>query len=287
MSNAIAAMHRTGIGGSMAAAIVGVSRHKTQHDVLAEILGMKPEEPPAIPMRVGTHCEPLICQFYEEATGFKGWTPKETIRHPKYDFIIGHVDWLSVCGTRGMEAKVAGLHTWSEWKDPAFCQVPIEYLTQCYHYAAITSAKAWDLCVLLGTEYKLYPVELDAETIEALIEREVKWWERHVINKEPLPIDGSESCRQFISWQHPTDELDLEWAEPGSEEYRLLNLYADVRTNYDAEKANKEELENKIRAAIGNREGLKTDRVKVTWRARKDGVRVLRPVFNDDVEGVA
>jgi predicted phage-related endonuclease len=289
MSDAIAQAHRTGIGGSGASIVWNVNPHRNVHDLYMECLGLGDEFKPSLAMDIGTHFEPFIRQWYEKKVERKG-AATDTIRSKEYPWMIAHLDWISTDWEKGessrfAEFKVAGFHNARDWGSPESCQVPLNYFLQGLHYSIVTGIKEWDLVVLLGTDIKVYPCTYDADLAAELIAKEKHFWHSHVLAKVPPPIDGSESCRQLLGQIYTKDRTPIEWAE--GETQRLLNLYAEVLNNFKAEEGNKKELENKIRSAIGERAGLKTDRVKITWKARKDGVRVFRPVLVDEMEGVA
>lgn len=274
--DSIAASHRTGIGGSLAAAVVGLSRHKTRHEALASILGLSQFEPNEA-MEIGTLSQPMLKILYERRVGKIGHVPgdEKTFRHPSHDWMICHPDWLEDHGrASGAEFKVAGLHAAKEWQDPAHCQVPQEYYVQCLHNMIVTGRRKWDLAVLLGTEFKIYPIQWSEEEARRLFAAEKDFWFRHVVNREPLPVDGSDGCRSLMTWMHPENKEPLDWAV--GDAATTLNYLAEVKSDLDAAKANFDELANKARGFIGNKDGLRTEQIVCTWKCRKDGVRVFR-----------
>jgi len=271
--------HKTGIGGSGAGALFGVG-FKTVHELYADCLGLLPEKEPSLAMQIGTHNEPFIRQWYEKKTGKTG-APTETIRKSEMPWMIAHLDWMPLGEKdRFAEFKVAGLHSAKEWGDAANGQVPLQYYLQGLHYSIVTGIPEWDLVVLLGTEIKIYPCKQDEELAKELIERERYFWHEHVLKQTPPPIDHTEECGKLINWIHPKNTKPLEWAD--GEAARLLNTLAKVAVNFEAEKQNFAELKNKITALIGDKDGLKTSEIQVTWKARKDGVRVFNTKLTEE-----
>lgn len=282
MSDAIAESHKSGIGGGSAAAIIGLSRFKTRHDVLLEILGGAPRKETTPAMFIGKLCEPVLRELYENYMNTIGRVPgdDEVFRHSKHDWLIGHPDWVGYKEPRGAEFKIAGLHTFREWGDPKFCQVPPEYYVQCLHYMIVTGFRKWDLAVLIGTDFKVYPIEFDIKQAKALYAAELDFWTRYVVNKEPLPIDHTESCRHFLSWQFKADTAPLDFAT--GDTAAMLNRLAEQLKEFEATELNVLELKNKARAAIGERAGLKTDKIECRWEANKNGVRSFRTKIAGD-----
>jgi|CXWL01.1.fsa_nt_gi predicted phage-related endonuclease len=276
--SAMADAHRTGLGGSSAAPIMGLSSFKTVHDVYGECLGLRPETPPTLAQSVGNHCEGFIRSWYESETSQAG-APTITIRHPKMPWMIGHVDWVANDRSRFAEFKVAGLHTAKDWGEEGV--VPPAYYMQCIHYAIVLGITQFDLCVMLGTEIKIYPCQYSERIAARLIDAEKAFWHDHVLAKTPPKVDGSESCTTLLKALYPRVRTQLEWAQT-PEERALLRQFAETKTNYEAEEANLDELKNKLRALIGEREGIRSDGVIVKWAADKNGKRSLRATITED-----
>lgn len=292
------ASHRRGIGGSSAAAVCGVSRHRTKHEVLMALKGAKDIEQTDA-MWLGKQLEDDMHRFYERKTGKVVYSPGDDVLyiHPTYEWLVCHPDGFAHDGPREvvkyakdpkgtlLEFKIAGFHNRAEWGDPAFCQVPQEYLCQCYHNMLVCGVQKCELVVLLGTELEIYPIELDKNLAASMFRKEQDFWTRHVVGNEPLEADGSEGCRDYLTWLHPQHKEPLAWAE--GDAARDINLLAGQLEIYDAAKLNCDELKNKIRAHIGDREGLRTERMICTWKANVKGVKSFRTELVDVAEGVA
>lgn len=284
--------HKTGIGGSGAAACFGVKAFVSPYDLYASCLGLERKEPKdATPMDIGNHCEPFIRQWYEKKKGRKG--TYGFFRHKEYDWLIGHLDWISNdqwenpnLSAAFAEFKVAGIHSAREWGNPDYAQVPLSYYLQGLHYSILTGIQKWDLVVLLGTEIKIYPCEADKELADALIERERHFWHEHVLKKVPPPPDSSESCRLLLNTIYKQKRNEIPWLDPETESdaIRIVNQLFETNRNAKAENDNLDELKNKTRAIIGERCGVKTDKGAILWKARKDGVRVFTIKPNDEDE---
>lgn len=282
------ASFQTGIGGSSAAAVCGLSRHRTAHEVLLSIKGAKRPDEQSDAMWLGKEIEPVIRAFYKRKTGIEIYAPGDSrlYVHPKHEWMVCHPDGFEVDESGDLlEVKFPGRHNFHEWGEVEYTQVPQEHLCQCYHNMMVCGVPRCKLVVMLCNELRIYPVQLDKEIAASIFVKEQEFWTRHVIGNEPLPADGSEGCREYLTWLHPHHKEPMDWAS--GEAARDINELARQLEDFDAAKANCEELKNKIRAHIGDKEGLRTDKLIVTWRADVNGKKSLRTKSVKELEGVA
>ena len=86
---------RTGIGGSDAAAVLGMSKWKTPYQVWREkVYGER--QPDNGQFERGRDLESFIREKYEKETGKKVVTPS-FMRDPNYDFVVGNLDGTVDC----------------------------------------------------------------------------------------------------------------------------------------------------------------------------------------------
>ena len=116
---------RNGIGGSDAAAVIGLSPYKTARDVYFEKLGREPEDNNTsgwVAMEVGKRLEDLVAAIFAKKTGFRIWQEKVMYRHPLFPFMLADVDYFfeTSDGTVGiLECKTANIHTKEKWENDA------------------------------------------------------------------------------------------------------------------------------------------------------------------------
>ena len=274
MSDSIAKLHMTGLGGSAASSLMGVpGAFGDAHTVYAECLGLRPKVEESDAMWVGNHNESLIRQWYERKTGYKG--APQFIRHPEIPWMLGNLDWLKDDKKRFAEFKVAGLHSWREWGDPEKQQIPMGYYFQGLHYAMLTGIHAWDFVVLIGTEFRIYPQVWNESLAGRLYEVERNFWTEHVEKKIPPPVDHTESCKHLLAWMWPKNEDDEIRLPKDDAEAKALAHLADCYENLEAEEGNYVEACNRVKAMIGDGSGMQSERCKATWKANKKGVRVF------------
>lgn len=182
---------RTGIGGSDAAAVLGLSKWSTPLSVWLDKTGQAPDRGESEPMRWGTLLEPVIRQEYAERTGRTVIAPG-FLRHPQHEFMVANVDGLSPDDDRLIEIKTA--RSADQWGEPGSDQVPEEYLIQVHHYMAVLEVKVADIAVLIGgSDFRIYTVEADAELQAMMIDAEREFWQSVRDRIPPAPISYADA----------------------------------------------------------------------------------------------
>lgn len=188
---------KMGIGGSDAGAICGLNPYSTAIHVYADKTSQETEVNDNEAMRQGRDFEEYISERFVEATGFKVRKANAIFYHEEYPFMLANVDRLIVGGQIGLECKTTNLLNADKWKDG---EVPPHYLLQCYHYMAVTGAKAWYIAVLIfGKEFKYAKVERDEDIIQNLIQLEEEFWYNHVCKQCMPEPDGSKAADDIIN----------------------------------------------------------------------------------------
>jgi putative phage-type endonuclease len=187
---------RQGIGGSDAAAIVGLNPFKSAFEVYAEKVGVAPDREDNEAMRQGRDLEEYVAARFTEATGKKVRRKSAMLRGAEYPFMLANVDRMLTGSLIGLECKTTGAFSLKRFKNGDY---PPEYYCQCVHYMAVTGAPMWYLAVLhLGRGFEVYEIQRDEAEIKALAEAEREFWERHVIPRVPPEPDGGERCGEII-----------------------------------------------------------------------------------------
>lgn len=151
------ALRSTGIGGSDAAAILGLSDYRTRYGVACEkIYGVREERDAAAEERLqlGRDLEPVVRRAFERKTGMTVDAGEAFVRHPQYHFIFANVDglispdlaWLTsvppeIEGPGVFEGKCASGEAVDPWGTPRDPRVPTHYWVQGQHYLAVTGRR--------------------------------------------------------------------------------------------------------------------------------------------------
>jgi len=249
-------LRRQGLGGSDAAAIVGLDRYRSAFDVYADKLGLRPEIPDNEAMRQGRDLEDYVAERFCEATGKKVRRRNAILQHPEYEFMTANIDRWVVGENAGMEAKTTSVLNRHKFSQGEF---PPNYYVQCMHYMAVTGADRWYLAVLvLNKSFHVFTIERDEAEIQALIAAEKDFWENHVLKQIPPTPDGSESTSELLKQMFPEAREREEVALYGHEEkiQQYLELDARVKELTQERDAIKQELQLALAdAEIGRAQG--------------------------------
>jgi putative phage-type endonuclease len=246
---------KKGIGGSDAAAIVGLDRYKSAFEVYAEKLGLKTEEPDNEAMRQGRDLEEYVVKRFEEATGKKTRRRNAILQHPDYPFMLANIDRWVVGENAGLECKTTSVLNPTKFSKGEY---QANYYVQCMHYMAVTGAEKWYLAVLvLNKAFHVFEIERDEDEIKALIEAEKDFWENHVMKQIPPQPNGGESAKELIKQLYPSvnRESTALFGYEGKIK-RYLELEEQIKQLTQEQEAIKQELQLALQdAEIGHAQG--------------------------------
>lgn len=185
-----------GIGGSDAAAIIGLNPYMTNVELWEIKTGRKkkPDISDKECVKYGIAAEPLLIKMF--ALDFPDYEVRhkdfDIRRHPKYPFIIGSLDG-ELTDKKTREKGILEIKTTNilqsmqkeKWNDRVpenyFCQV-LQYLLITGYSFAILKAQLkseFNGEVRLSTRHYRFEAKNYAEDMEYLLEQEIKFW-RHV-----------------------------------------------------------------------------------------------------------
>lgn len=257
-------LRRSGIGGSDAAAVCGLSRYKTPVEVYLEKIGEAEPEPENDAMHFGKILEAVVADEFALRNKTKLRRVNVTVRHKEHPFLIAHPDRMIANGV-GLECKTAGRwYKYEDWGPSDSDQVPVEYLLQCQHYMAVTGKPGWFLAVLLaGNEYRQYYIPRSEEIINSLIEKELAFWERVQTRNAPPPTNPYDA-----SLLHPRDRGASVLAS-GEASAAILELH-NLTREQKALEAREKELKTQVMAEMKDAlilQGL-DGRPLATWKTQ-------------------
>lgn len=182
------AARRNWIGGSEAAAAIGLNPYESQYDVWQRKLGLAPEFEGNEATLWGKLHEPVIRQQYAERMQRVVRLPAETIVHPKYPFMACHPDGLTD-DRRLFEAKTA--RSADDWGEEGSDDIPQPYMIQVQHNMLVLGLEVCDLAALLhGSQLRIYVIEAHKELQQSIIDLEAQFW-HYVESKTAPPPDFS------------------------------------------------------------------------------------------------
>jgi putative phage-type endonuclease len=258
------------IGGSDAAAIIGLSKWKTPYEVWLEKIGQGVEKEETLPMKVGTLMESVVADLWASQYNKKIKKSNKTIFSRDYSFIGGNLDRLIVGEKSFLEVKTSSERFSKEWDEG---KIPLAYLVQCLHYLFVTGFDYCYLCVLIGnSELKSYQIfRKDYEKqINQIIQKEVDFWQKYVIPKVPPPVSANDSeaiFQQFMQEvKDPQQELDLSKDDEVQLLLENLESYKQDKKKLEEQIA---EIENKIKLKLGEYQIAKTSRYIIEWKVQE------------------
>lgn len=251
------------ITGTDISAIVGLNKWKSPVDVFMEKIGMGEDIVENEAMRWGKTLEPLIAERWAKDHGVP-IKQGEFIRKGIYG---GTPDYLS--DTTLLEIKTVGLRSASYWGEPGSDQIPEQYLCQVQWYLNLTDLEKADVPVLIGgQDYRVYHVMRNNQLIDLLTSAAEGFWNRYVLNEEAPPLDSGDGSKKYLASFFPKNNGNIIQATADiSDVARELNH---VRTQAEQLEIRKAELENKIKYAIANNDGISDRTFKATWKSTKE-----------------
>lgn len=235
------ALRYSGIGGSDAAAICGLSRWRTPVQIYLNKIGESCIIEETEAMHFGHVLEQVVADEFTRLTGLKvrRYSTNETLRHPDYPHIMGHIDRKIEGQEIGLECKTAGRwYSAEEWGETGTDLVPADYLLQCQHYMLVTGWQKWHLAVLLaGNTFRHYEINRDEDIIASLLKKENTFW-KLVQDRIPPP---------------PTDTLDTRLLYPKDKGESVI-----VNGDIDDDIVELQLLMRKIKSSDDRAEQLKT-----------------------------
>lgn len=267
-------VRRTGIGGSDAAAAVGLNPYKSQLELWLEKTGRdaelaKPDpNDMAEPVYWGTLLEPIVAAAYTQQTGRRVRKVNAVLRHPTVTFMLANLDRevVGVPDVQILECKTAGEYGARHWQDgvPEYVQLQVQ------HQLAVTGKQAADVAVLLcGQKLAVHRLERDDVLIGQLIALETQFW-RYVETDTPPPGDGSESADRALRCLYPYDKggtVDF------SDDRQLSGAFADlvaVRDQIESLGVAAAKLKQTLQYAMGDASRALFETGEVTFKRSKD-----------------
>ena len=248
------------IGGSDAAAVVGMNAYASPYSLWAEKTGKVPGFAGNLACEVGTYLEEFVAQKFEDETGKKVRRCNMSFLNSDYPFAIANIDREIVGEDAGLEIKTTNVLSLKKFKGGEY---PANYYCQMVHYLAVTGKKKWYLAVLIGNkEFKWFTLERDQAEIDSLMAAEKEFWEK-VKNDTPPVVDGTEATSEAVKTVFQTsNEETVDLSGYNSDILTFLTLNQQIREL----EAIRDEAANKIKAFMGESGYGETGGHRVSWK---------------------
>lgn len=250
------------IGGSDAAAVVGLNPFVSQYALWAEKTGKIPPFEGNLATEVGAYLEEFIAKKFEQETGKKVRRVNQSFFNSDYPFAIANIDREIVGEDAGLEIKHTSELNLKKFKGGEY---PANYYAQCVWYMAVTGKKRWYLAVLIGNkEFRWFTIERDEAEIAALMGAGRDFWEL-VKNNTPPQIDGTQATTNAIKTIYTdSNENTVDLFGYASD----IDRYFAISKQISELETMREECTNKIKVFMQDAGSGECDRFRVSWKSQ-------------------
>lgn len=239
------------LGGSEAAAILGLSKYQSALSVYLNKIGEGIEVEDNEKMLWGRLLESVIAAEYARRTGYKVWHNAEYKHyiHPEYPWMGCLPDAIAHDPFRGdgvLEIKTASEYVKNEWDDG---NSPEQYVVQLYHNMAVCGTVWGALVVLIGgSDFRIHEYNADKELFDLIVQKESEFWHEHVLKRiPPDPTGASLDVLGKLYKQDNGSSIVLRQVEVGN----AIRQYLDTKTALEALTKKHEDAKAVIQAAMG------------------------------------
>ena len=255
---------RTGIGGSDAAAVIGISRYASPMKVYLEKTGELEPFAGNEYTEWGNILEPVIREQFQRRTGFVVVENLELLRSEKHPFMVAHLDGI-IYSDNEKSPGVLEIKNVSEWKKDEWQngEVPAEYLVQVQHNMEVTGY-TWGYLVALigGNHLEITRVERDAELIQQIVDAERAFWNENVLKRVP-PAYGA-SDEDILKALYPVAQEQKHVTLPPVLD-KLLDERDTLKLRMKELESRLETIENRIKGEMGEAEKGITQYYEIKW----------------------
>lgn len=266
---------KAGLGASDVAGVLGLSPWASPWSVWASKVGLAdgPDESEA--MEFGKRAEPMLAGYFTDRTGLHVAGEQTWCSNPDEPWMRCTVDGFvfdgdpcdaecAACMDEALGVFEAKTTSQAPWED-----VPLHYQCQATWASIVTGFdRVWFgvLHLAFGRPafrvYEFTPPLEDKSTVRAACEA---FWRDHVLTGTAPPADGSPATTDALSaaWGETTDEpVDLDDRIVA----RLLPERERIRAEIKRLEEDKNEIENKVKAALADHESGSVDGWRVSWK---------------------
>jgi putative phage-type endonuclease len=261
------AVRRLGIGGSDVAALVGLDKYRGQRHVYEEKHGrdiVRDNEA----MDIGRRIEGFIAELFSHRSGKAIATPPGTLGHVDHPWALVNIDRYALEDTGEVagpvECKNRSEYQLEEWEEGP----PDAPALQCHWGMAVGG---WDVgytaALVGGNKLRWHQVERDEEMIGHLLEFCGDWYQRHVVEGFPPPVDGLEATKDLLGRLYEVKpeaiaEVDLRKAK------ELRAKRAELDAQIKALGHEKTAVDNEMRDLAGHADIVRVGAATAwTWKA--------------------
>lgn len=189
------------LGGSDAAAVLGISPWKTPFQLWQQ--KTQPFDEPVSPAKQrvftrGHRMEPYVVDLLAEETGLHVVRRNARYIDQVHPFLAAEIDAEADTG-ENIEIKTVSPFKAAEWGEVQTDAIPVHYTAQAQHGMMVRGAAVCVFGVLIGgDDFRVYRVERDEELIQSIREREVAFWRDYIEPMVPPPAQDVEDVARMF-----------------------------------------------------------------------------------------
>lgn len=263
------AMDRTKfIGGSDIAVIMQLSKWKTPLQLWAEKTGkiIPKDLSKNEAVEWGIELEDILARKFEKQTGFKVRCDNRTFVHPKYSYMVGHIDRWIVGEDAFLECKTTSAYLEKDWRGE---EMPAAYIAQVNWYCGLIPKRLGYVTCLIGGQKRVGKrLEFDEELFEKQVAMAQNFWENHVLKDIPPTATADDS--ETLNMLYP-DSNESTVHFDGEAGDRLNALIEERQGGIEQSKMIEEEVEklsNQIKQCLGESTYGQTNTYSLSWKAQ-------------------
>ncbi len=273
-------LRRAGIGGSDAAAILGLNPYATPLSVYYDKVESRNEEQ-NLAMEIGIELEPFLCRKFQEWIKCSEGHDIQVnavpfmLANPDHPFMLANLDGQfehPALGNCGLELKTTGefnRRTWENDKVPDHCYIQVQ------HYMAVTGLQQFYVGVLIGNKiFSATMVPRNQEVIDTLIEELARFWKNHVLEESPPGPSGLECDTHILKEMFPYSKTEFVIELPHC--YDMYLRYKDLKEKEKLLKKEIEEIRQHFMSEMQDAEVAHVNGRRITWKVvERKGYTVL------------
>lgn len=262
------------IGGSDAAAILGVSPWKSAFQLYQEKVGALVEEITPAKQRIfarGHRWEPVVVEMLIDELQDRGHDVKIIARNARYidrefPFISCEIDLELAIDGEECNSDMKTVHPFAakDWGEQGSDEIPIYYAAQGMHGLMVKPRRRCIFAALVGADdLRIHQIERDEETIAGIRAKEVAFWQRVQDRNPPNPQTADD-----VRWLYAKDAGTV--AEADDELMRLVGELYYLKNSAKLAENEIDKVSTQIKLAMGDAAILVYEgKVIATWKNNK------------------
>lgn len=252
------------IGGSDAGAVMGMNPYSSPFAVWAEKTGKVEGFAGNLTTKVGAYLEDLVAQLFTEETGKKVRRKNKMMVNTDYPWACADVDRMVVGEKALLEIKTT--NSFPAMKKIRGGEYPEQWYCQMTHYLAVTGLEKAYLAVLINCrDFKVFELDRDEDEIRTLMNTERAFWESVEAEIPPEGIDGSAATTEALGAMFPEGNGETVSLFNASRLLEQMDRILAIKKTLEVEV---DEINNQIKAEMGDNERAVCDRWTVTWKSQ-------------------